>query len=62
MKSYNYEHIVYVTCGKCQKEFDENKITDEDINIEENDRGQDVLSFVCPYCNKETRSLRYTKR
>jgi len=53
-----YKRIIYVNCKECEKEFDEDEITDPDINIEENERGWDVLSFKCPYCKKETTSLR----
>jgi hypothetical protein len=53
-----HETIIYITCKECEKEFDENKITDPNIDIEENERGWDVLSFICPYCNKHTTSLR----
>lgn len=53
-----YIPIIKVTCKECHKEFDENDITDPDINIEENGIGQDVLSFKCPKCGKETTSLR----
>jgi len=56
--TYKYEKIIYVNCKSCGKEFDENEITDPDIGIEENERGWDVLSFKCPYCRKETTSLR----
>lgn len=60
---YDYEPKVFVTCGKCKREFNENKITDiESIGISENEVGQDELSFKCPYCNHHTTSLRYTKR
>jgi hypothetical protein len=52
------ERIIYVICKNCHKEFDENEITDPEINIEEDIRGYDVLSFICPYCKKETTSLR----
>lgn len=53
-----YKHIIYVNCKECKKEYDEDEITDTEINIEENERGWDVLSFKCPYCGKETTSLR----
>ena len=53
-----YQPIIYVQCKNCHKEFDENEITDPDINIEENEMGWDVLSFKCPYCGQETTSLR----
>jgi len=53
-----YKHIIYVRCKNCEREFDEDEITDPEINIESDERGWDVLTFKCPYCHKETTSLR----
>ena len=55
---YEYKRIIYVICKNCGKEYDEDEITDPEIDIEENERGFDVLTFICPYCGKETTSLR----
>jgi DNA-directed RNA polymerase subunit RPC12/RpoP len=57
-----YTPVIYVHCNACDKTFDENEITDPEIGIEENERGQDVVSFVCPKCGKETTSLRFGLR
>lgn len=50
---------IYVECRHCQQRYDENEIIDRDINIEEDTFGRDVLTFICPKCGVETRSLRF---
>lgn len=52
-----YERVIVVTCGECKAEFDERGIK-EMIDISEDARGQDVLTFVCPKCKQLTTSLR----
>lgn len=49
---------IKVTCHNCNETYDEREITDEDVGIESNEFGQDVLSFICPRCGKQTTSLR----
>lgn len=51
---------VYVHCNYCKTRFDENMV--ECDGIEENELGQDVVTFKCPQCKKETTSLRVTVR
>lgn len=60
MLDYKYERKILVYCKECDTQFDENDIShdDGDIDISENELGQDVLSFTCPYCKKNTTSLR----
>jgi Zn finger protein HypA/HybF involved in hydrogenase expression len=55
---YLDEHGCTIACHHCHEEFGE---LDENIkitNIEENMLGQDVVSFKCPKCHKDTTSLR----
>lgn len=47
-----------VTCHHCNERFDELDPKIHITNIEENERGWDVVTFVCPICGKETTSLR----
>jgi formate dehydrogenase maturation protein FdhE len=51
---------VYVHCHHCQTRFNENMV--KCTNIEENELGQDVITFTCPECKKTTTSLRVTSR
>lgn len=52
--------MIFVECRECHQRTYEDELKDEDVtNIEEDIRGYDVLSFVCPKCGKETRSHRY---
>lgn len=55
-----FERKILVYCRECDTQFDENDIdqNDGEVGIESNELGQDVLSFTCPYCKKETTSLR----
>lgn len=55
-----YQPTVYVHCNYCKTRFDENDVWAD--NIEENELGQDVVTFKCPHCKKETTSLRVTIR
>jgi hypothetical protein len=59
-KNMNHEPTVYVYCRNCNNRIDENKV--KCTNIEENERGQDVVTFKCPFCNQETTSLRVNLR
>lgn len=51
-----YERKVKVVCSTCKGWFNEEDV--EFIRIEEDMQGQDVLTFLCPTCNKPTKSLR----
>jgi hypothetical protein len=56
---YNcFERGCLITCHHCQERFYESDPRITLDNIEENERGQDVVSFNCPKCGKETTSLR----
>ena len=49
-------HRIYVACSKCGNQYDEEKV--ESINIEEDIQGRNVLTFRCPICKKNAKSLR----
>jgi hypothetical protein len=51
-----YERKVKVVCSVCKGWFNEEDV--EFIQIEENMQGQDLLTFMCPVCNKPAKSLR----
>ena len=52
-----YERKITVLCSNCHVRHNEE---DVDIkNISENIMGEDVVSFTCINCNKETESRRY---
>jgi hypothetical protein len=48
-----------VICPECSEEHLTTEI--ESVNIEEDIQGRDVLYFVCPVTNMETKSLVYKK-
>lgn len=48
-----------VICPECSEEHLTTEI--ESVNIEEDIQGRDVLYFVCPATNMETKSLVYKK-
>ena len=48
-----------LTCAECENEIDETEVNTI-INIEENERGWDVVYYVCPFCGSDTSSLRKT--
>lgn len=47
---------IQVRCPECGETHDERKVQFE--NIEEDIQGRDVLTFVCPGCDKTVKSLR----
>ena len=47
---------ICVTCSDCQERFNEEKV--EIYGIEEGFRGEDVVTFKCPLCGKDQKSLR----
>jgi Zn finger protein HypA/HybF involved in hydrogenase expression len=47
-----------VWCGECKLWFEEKHT--EFVDIEEDFEGRDVLTFICPECKTEQRSLRRT--
>ncbi len=51
-----YEPAVQVYCPEDQIWIDETTV--ETLNIEEDIQGRDVLTFKCPGCHQEHRSLR----
>jgi RNase P subunit RPR2 len=47
-----------VICSGCNNAFEQpTKIVV--LNIEEDERGQDVITFECPTCGRESKSLVY---
>lgn len=52
----SYEKIITVHCPQCDTEFDEAMV--KFVNIEEDEFGQDRLTFVCPKCGETVSSLR----
>lgn len=48
---------IYVMCAICGTRYEEDKI--EITGIEENLQGQDVVSFECPNCGEDVRSVRF---
>ena len=52
----NVKYRIRVYCKDCQKWMPENDVTF--VNIEEDDRGMDVLTFDCPECKQTQRSHR----
>jgi hypothetical protein len=56
---YNqFERGCQVNCHYCHGSFYETDPRIEMTNIEENILGQDVVTFKCPKCGKDTTSLR----
>lgn len=56
---YNqFERGCQVNCNYCHGSFYESDPKIVMTNIEENILGQDVVTFKCPKCGKETTSLR----
>jgi hypothetical protein len=47
---------IKVYCKVCNQWYDEAKVMF--INIEEGDRGQDIMTFKCPQCHSEQKSNR----
>lgn len=58
-RAYREAHGCTIACHHCHEEFGENDDNIKITNIEENELGQDVVSFKCPNCNKDTTSLRW---
>lgn len=44
-----------VTCPCCKEQYRSGEV--ETVNIEEDFEGRDVVTFVCPECKKEVKSL-----
>lgn len=55
---HSYVRPVKVYCDECQEYQDEAKT--KFINIEEDIFGRDLLTFECPKCKTEQKSLRVT--
>lgn len=51
---------MYVRCPECGEEHDSAVV--ETTNIEEDELGRDVLSFICPVTGKEAKSWVYIRR
>ena len=45
----------FVTCSKCGVEHNTKQV--ETLNIEEDAESRDVITFICPLCNKQRTSL-----
>lgn len=48
-----------VICSECSEEHLTTEV--QSVNIEEDIQGRDILYFVCPVTNMETKSLVYKK-
>jgi uncharacterized protein (UPF0212 family) len=56
--SRKYQKRIYVNLSCIQDKIDEREV--EFIDIEEDYMGRDILTFKCPECNKQHRSLRFS--
>jgi len=54
---YKYEKAIYVNCTFCKDRYDEKEV--KFIDIEEDIQGRDIMTFECPVCKNEVRSLRF---
>jgi len=52
-----YKHQIKVLCSECRERFSEQDVAL--TNIEEDICGYDVVTFVCPKCNKSVKSKRF---
>jgi len=55
-KSPFLERIITVYCSTCKDRIDETTV--DVLDCEEGDRGQDVVTFVCPKCQTTNKSSR----
>lgn len=53
------ERRFIVLCTECSEEHETSKV--EFVNIEEDIQGRDVMHFMCPVTDTETKSLVYKK-
>lgn len=51
-----YERKIYLECPECEEQVDEQTVKCTDI--ESDDLGQDIVTYVCPECGDLTKSLR----
>ncbi len=51
-----YEFPVYLECPNCSTRVDELEV--EELGIEEDWRGADVVTYICPNCGKVVESHR----
>ena len=56
MGQQKWKPKIKVTCNHCKTKHDEDII--EFVSIEEDIQGRDVVTFVCPICNKTSKSYR----
>lgn len=54
------ENNLFVSCRECGERHSSEEV--ETVNIEEDERGYDVLTFICPVTKEETSSLVFSKR
>jgi transcription elongation factor Elf1 len=47
--------VAYVACRKCDVKHELSKMVTHDI--EEDEQGRDLVTFTCPLCGKERKSL-----
>ena len=53
---YTATKVITVYCKECKARYDENKCDIHDC--EEGDRGQDIVTFTCPFGHTDQRSTR----
>lgn len=53
---HRWQRPIYVTLSCTGEQMDESEV--KATNIEEDFEGRDVLTFICPVCKQEHRSLR----
>jgi len=57
-RSYHSAGQIYVRCPHCVRNIDENEV--KFLNIEEDEMGKDVMTFICPVCKTKQKSHRFS--
>jgi ribosomal protein L44E len=55
-KKFRFERKINVYCKQCERWMDENTV--KFVDICEDDRGRDLLTFECSNCDTTQKSLR----
>lgn len=52
---FRFDSRLFVVCKHCRQDFHTDSV--EFLNIEEDIQGRDLMTFKCPTCHREEKSL-----